>query len=80
MHEGTDYAEQPRFLQAVTENNSPRFDWGPKKAANQYGRYAHLRVAKAPVVTEMENGTLATNGFVNEQFRDDLDDLRETRF
>ena len=35
--------DKPRYLQAITENNSPRYDWGPKKKQNQFGLYEHLQ-------------------------------------
>lgn len=31
--------EKPRYIKAITANNSPRYDWGPKKKINQYGFY-----------------------------------------
>lgn len=37
-----EYDEKPRYLKAITENNRPRYDWGPKRAANHQGPYAHL--------------------------------------
>ena len=40
------YLETPRYLKAITESNLPRYDWGPKKAINRFGPYAHLAPAK----------------------------------
>jgi len=90
VHEKTDYEEKPRFLQSITENNSPRFDWGPKKKVNQTGRYAHLRLNKEFVqLSTRQDEQRQTNEFVNEIYQDDLDDrisnrsnsnLKETKF
>lgn len=86
VHEGTDYLEKPRFLQAITENNSPRYDWGPKKSANHYGLYLHLRkkpVEKNNISIKDENEPIHSNGFVNDQYErdeDQLENFRETRF
>lgn len=62
VHESDDYAGQPRFLQAISENNSPRSDWGPKKRANHYGLYSHLSPRPASV---------SKGDFTNELFQDD---------
>ena len=92
VHEGTDYLEKPRFLQAITENNSPRYDWGPKKSANHYGLYSHLR--KKPFQNKNNNNDVSmvqhndqihSNGFINDEYQKDFDDdqisnLRETKF
>ena len=37
-----DCAMQPRYLEAFTQNNLPRHDWGPMKSVNHYGFYKHL--------------------------------------
>ncbi|CAF4518695.1 unnamed protein product, partial [Rotaria sp. Silwood2] len=37
------YFEKGRYIEAFTQNNSPRYDWGPKKIVNHYGLYAHLK-------------------------------------
>ena len=38
------YYKRPRYLAALTANNSPRKDWGPMKRINQYGIYVHLSI------------------------------------
>lgn len=39
----------PVYLEAFKLNNSPGELWGPKRRADQVGRYAHLRVEKSAV-------------------------------
>ena len=56
--------EKPRYLQSISENNSPRYDWGPKKRVNQYGLYSHLSRTET-------NVDLASNTFSNENFEED---------
>ena len=83
--------EKPRYLQSITENNSPRFDWGPKKKANHYGLYSHLKQGNGMNPITVEYGSPSSNGLINEQYRndDDIDDrishrsdsnLKETKF
>lgn len=48
-----DYNEKPRYLEAITRNNSPRNDWGPKKKANQFGIYAHQPADDLQTKTEL---------------------------
>ena len=56
--------EKPCYLQAITENNSPRYDWGPKKKVNHYGLYAHLNQleSKADHVLNQIRGTTTKQG------------------
>lgn len=37
-----DYTIKPRYLEAFTQNNLPRDDWGPMKSVYHYGLYKHL--------------------------------------
>ncbi|CAF1682399.1 unnamed protein product, partial [Adineta ricciae] len=69
LHEGNNYLEKPRCLAAITENNSPRFDWGPKKRINQYGLYAHLAETPADYI----NPSFHTETRTSEHDIDDLD-------
>lgn len=79
VHEYTDYLEKPRYLGAISENNSPRFDWGPKKKANHYGRYAHLNDL-------LGDGNVTVNGMKNAAYEDVFDEspdstvLNQTKF
>ncbi len=60
--------EQPRYLEAFTENNSPRYDWGPKKRINHYGLYAHLNTSQSNEQISVKPGT---NTFINQTFQGD---------
>ena len=73
--EGNDYIEKPRFLEAITENNSPRYDWGPKKRINHYGLYAHLNALESNNDIAL-NGirTKSVTGIVNRNFQTDNKD------
>jgi hypothetical protein len=72
LGEGNDYMETPRYLKAITENNSPRYDWGPKKKINHYGLYAHLNKLQSKTDIAL-NGIHAksTTGFINQDFQND---------
>jgi hypothetical protein len=61
--EDNDYLETPTYLEAITKNNSPRDDWGPKKRINHYGLYAHLNTLYTKTDTVLEN-----QNFHNERF------------
>lgn len=63
------FSEKPRYIQAFTENNSPRFDWGPKKKINQYGLYSHLN----RVETKTE---LIDNTFTNENYHEEENSIK----
>ncbi len=59
--------EKPRYIEAFTQNNSPRYDWGPKKRINHYGLYAHLN-------TPERNDKIILNGRntnLNQGFEED---------
>ena len=43
---------KPRYLEALTENNLPREDWGPLQGDNRYGEYR--RVNGAASITEID--------------------------
>lgn len=64
--------DKPRYLVALTINNTPRDDWGPKKAANQTGDYAHLcqqpvrRAASESYLTPISQKN--STGFMNPAF------------
>ncbi|CAF3820160.1 unnamed protein product [Adineta steineri] len=63
------YLEKPRYIEAITRNNSPRYDWGPKKKINHYGLYSHLNTTSS----HNENRQSQTNMFYNESYeRDNL--------
>ncbi|CAF3963463.1 unnamed protein product [Adineta steineri] len=47
-----DYTIKPRYIEAITENNSPRDDWGPIKSVNHYGLYRHLK--EAAIISEID--------------------------
>jgi len=70
LGEGNDYMETPRYLKAITENNSPRYDWGPKKKINHYGLYAHLNTLESKTDVAL-NGIYAksTTEFINQDFQ-----------
>jgi hypothetical protein len=73
-------------LEAITQNNSPRYDWGPKKHVNQYGIYAHLQNKQSKeemVMNEIRSrvGTGHANGsFHSEKVfdSDEIDDRQTT--
>jgi hypothetical protein len=76
--------EKPRYIEAFTQNNSPRYDWGPKKKINHYGLYAHLNAFESNDEMGL-NGlpTSGTNTFLNESFQEDNvshKDVTEIRF
>ncbi len=64
--------EKPRYLEAITENNSPRYDWGPKKRINHYGLYAHLNTLESKNDVGL-NGIRPNSktGLINENFQND---------
>ncbi|CAF1493281.1 unnamed protein product [Adineta steineri] len=47
-----DYTIKPRYIEAITENNSPRDDWGPIKSVNHYGLYRQLK--EAAIISEID--------------------------
>jgi hypothetical protein len=61
--EDNNYLETPTYLKAITENNSPRYDWGPKKRINHYGLYAHLNSLQTKTDAVLENQDI-----INERF------------
>ena len=64
--------EKPRYLEAITQNNSPRYDWGPKKRVNQFGLYAHLQTVDVNHDIALDGiHTKATTGVVNENYQND---------
>ncbi|CAF3552794.1 unnamed protein product [Rotaria sp. Silwood1] len=66
------YFEKPRYMEAFTQNNSPRYDWGPKKSANHYGLYAHLKSIRSNESMVLDALTKSrTNGYLNESFQED---------
>ncbi len=73
------YIEKPRYIEAVTRNNSPRYDWGPKKRINHYGLYAHLSTLDRNDEIAL-NGLdrSGTNAFINENFQGDNNSNQET--
>ena len=68
---------KPRYLQAITHNNLPKQEWGPKKKANWTGLYSHLHASKSKNNIAL-NGTnaLSTIAIVNENFQ--FDDISST--
>ncbi|CAF1391258.1 unnamed protein product [Adineta steineri] len=77
--EDNDYMKQPRYLEALTQNNSPRDDWGPKKRVNQYGLYAHLRKIEINN-TNNEIRLPSTIEFPNRSFHPSEIDNNDSRF
>ena len=73
---------------ALTINNTPREDWGPKKAANRTGDYAHLcqqpvrQEPSGPYLTPLSRKSSA--GFKNPVFHREVsmadDGARDTEF
>jgi hypothetical protein len=64
--------EKPRYLEAFTQNNSPRYDWGPKKRINHYGLYAHLNTSESYGEMALDAlRTSETNGHFNKTFEGD---------
>jgi hypothetical protein len=70
-----DYMGKPRYLEAITRNNSPRPYWGPKKKVNHYGRYAHLNALDGhngiPLNSLYPSMKEPTTGVINENYQDD---------
>ena len=70
--ESNDYMEKPQYLQAITENNSPRYDWGPKKRINHYGLYAHLNTLQSNQDIALDGiRTKSATGVFNQNFQND---------
>jgi hypothetical protein len=66
------YLEKPRYIKAITQNNSPRYDWGPKKRINHYGLYAHLsRLNSDGEIALNRLGRSGANAFINQNFQGD---------
>jgi hypothetical protein len=72
LREDNNYLGKPRYLESFTQNNSPRYDWGPKKRINHYGLYSHLNTSETN--DEVALNALRTsggNGFLNQSFHED---------
>jgi hypothetical protein len=74
-------------LTAFSENNAPRFDWGPKKKANQYGFYARLRndheqaEQAGPNYRRVHAAHMSTNEAFDDDRRNSSDaDVKSTSF
>jgi hypothetical protein len=83
--ENNDYLDKPRYLEAITENNSPRYDWGPKKRINHYGLYAHLNALQSnndimlngirqTTGTEFDNGNFLKDNVSNKSTTEIIDE------
>jgi hypothetical protein len=72
LRDDNNYSKKPRYLEAFTENNLPRYDWGPKKRINHFGLYAHLNTTESNEKMTL-NGLRkpGTNSYFNKSFQDD---------
>ncbi len=59
-------------MEAITKNNSPKYDWGPKRNENCYGMYAHLNSFESKNDIRLnEIRASSITGYVNENFQCD---------
>ncbi|CAF1020255.1 unnamed protein product [Rotaria sordida] len=74
------YFEKPRYIEAFTQNNLPRYDWGPKKSINHYGLYAHLKSIESNEYMFLHDALSKSgiNGYFNGSFQKDYIHDRST--
>ncbi|CAM2709398.1 unnamed protein product [Rotaria socialis] len=66
------YPEKPRYIEAFTQNNAPRYDWGPKKSINHIGLYAYLKTVESKDAIVLDRITNVSNdGYSNRSYQED---------
>ncbi|CAF3615158.1 unnamed protein product [Rotaria socialis] len=64
--------EKPRYIEAFTQNNAPRYDWGPKKSISHVGLYAYLKTVESKDVIVLDRiMNVSNDGYSNRSYQED---------